>query len=139
MYSVLFSRKFAGIFLKNGHKVIIIGVCNQGIEGQLAWVHVLVLHRLELIVHNDELDFTDNKDVASYAARVRDCSCDLQLYTILGIHELEAAAVQIVVLNGPEIDEQTELVPCVELCRFHDALACFDDAPRFQHTRQNGS
>ena len=77
-----------------------------------------MLHGLELVIDNAELGVTHDEDVESHAARAQGCSCDFQLHTVLCIHEPKAAAVQRVVLHGPEIDEQPELVTCVELCGF---------------------
>ena len=48
-------------------------------------------------------------------------SLNFELHTILGVHQSETTPMQLGVFHGAEIDEQPELVTCVEVCGVHVA------------------
>ena len=86
---------------------------DQCVKRNVVWVHILILHRHELFVHDVHLRIADSENVAFHISRASCLSVDLDVF---GVHKTDAAAVHWGVCPGANVDEQPKLVVCVEPC-----------------------
>lgn len=68
-------------------------------------IYILMLHRLELSVHDVLLSIAHSKNVAFHIFRARFLSVDLKEHTSFGVHRTDAASVHCGVRHGAKVDE----------------------------------
>ena len=91
------------------HKILgFTGVCrahDQPVKRYVVSIHLyLILHRMELSVHNFQLRIADCENVAFKIFRARGLSIDLKEHTVFGFHKTDAAALHCGVRQGTQVD-----------------------------------
>ena len=86
---------------------------------------ILILHRLELFVHNVHLSIADSENMAFYTSRARSLSFDFKKLTVVGVHKTDAAAMHLGVRHGIKVNEHPKLIIFAKLCEVHCASDFF--------------
>ena len=77
----------------------------------------LVLHRLQLLVHDVHLRVSDGEDVAVCGARAGSGALEFKLHAVLCIDQPLPAAVHCGVSHGAQVDPEAKLVAARYLAR----------------------